>query len=662
MKFTKYIKILGNGFNSNRLVRYTIWHKIIRKLFGEKIAAKKYEIKDKKIHFCHQFDIDKWEIKEEPFSSFGQLYDHYCRHEFNLLGTSFIKWEAGSKVLGFQDYKVCDKIPKSESYDTVKKNTTSGYCPISWNVDVKTGYMFQKLYYDSTLIENLPKGVDIKVPWELGRMYHWCQLAFYSLWNKDCTSYILTEFKNQMMDFMISNPIGKGVHFYCAMEAAIRAINLLIAYDLLSQVDSTNILDSSFQKKFEQYIYMHGTVIIHNMEYDYLNRKSGNHYLTDICGLLWISLYFPSKRTKKWQDISKRELLSISKVQFLPSGCNFECSTTYHRLTTELYTLSLIVLIKSNAIKFDITRQMKIKLKGMYDFLLLAAGEDGNLIQIGDNDSGSVLKLMPNYSGNKENTLNADFITSLIEALCQIEPLKKIELGYGIIKMLDIQKDLKKMDSHCLCSQGSMFESTEKNTNMLFQKEIYQNLKTSGLYKKKKTILLETGANFKETILKANLEFGLIKVSGHNIDFFIRTIPDYKRMELAHAHDDIFHFELCMNKKRYFSDKGSIVYTPSKKLRYEYSSSKKHNVPIHKNSILRRNDIFQAESGAMGKTIIEKNSITIIVKNNSMYHVRRFLFQADRVVIEDISNESFEVNYVSELGYSKGYGQLEEIN
>ncbi len=95
-------------------------------------------------------------------------------------------------------------------------------------------------------------GVDIKCPWELGRFYHLVQMAVLAVVDEALRESTIIEYKNELNDFMEMNPIGKTVQWTCPMDASIRIVNLLIAYDILIQLDKKHYLDKRFQTDFPE--------------------------------------------------------------------------------------------------------------------------------------------------------------------------------------------------------------------------------------------------------------------------------------------------------------------------------------------------------------------------------------------------------------------------
>jgi hypothetical protein len=104
---------------------------------------------------------------------------------------------------------------------------------------VKSGYRWSaKKFYKDIKFGDKP-GVDVKVPWGLSRMQHLPQLTLlYSSYHDKNSSIKYNkysqEFRNQILDFISTNPVGYGVNWACPMDVAIRAINWLVSYDIFS--------------------------------------------------------------------------------------------------------------------------------------------------------------------------------------------------------------------------------------------------------------------------------------------------------------------------------------------------------------------------------------------------------------------------------------------
>jgi hypothetical protein len=157
----------------------------------------------------------------------------------------------------------------------------SEYTPIDWHLDFKSGYRWsESCWYRRIRYSHLP-GVDVKVPWELARMQHLVQFAWaYGLaaaGEPDFASpdRYMSEFRNQILDFIATNPPRFGVNWNCTMDVAIRAANWLIAYDLFRAGGA--VFDEAFEAELRRSVYQHGQHIVANLEWQRDWRS--NHYL-----------------------------------------------------------------------------------------------------------------------------------------------------------------------------------------------------------------------------------------------------------------------------------------------------------------------------------------------------------------------------------------------
>lgn len=213
------------------------------------------------------------------------------------------------------------------------------YVPIDWQLDFKSGYRWREdVWHRDISLGHLP-GVDIKVPWELGRMQHLPTLALACHFARaeapgfrGAAAYA-QEFCNQVFDFIATNPPGFGVNWSCAMDVAIRCANLLVARDIV--IASGAHLDEAFERAFTASILAHARHVMKNLEWSPVYR--GNHYLANIVGLLFAASCLPGdEEVDSWLAFSVQELVAEVEYQFHEDGSNFEASVCYHRLSAEM--------------------------------------------------------------------------------------------------------------------------------------------------------------------------------------------------------------------------------------------------------------------------------------------------------------------------------------
>src|SRR2546427_5542701 len=255
---------------------------------------------------------------------------------------------------------------------------------ILWNRDPLSTFDWPLDYHaDINLIRN--DGSDARVVWELNRLSHLVTLGrAYAITNDE---ELPVQFWQQIASWRAQNPVACGVNWNCAMEVALRAMNLLAAFTLFLRSPQMNeVALKDLLKLFDQ----HGAHIRRNLEFSHI--ATSNHYLADVAGLLWIGVMLPGLAAGEgWREFGLRELLQEMDKQVLADGGGYEASTGYHRFELEVVLYSF-VLCHINGI--DIAEKYWSKLRGMFDYVRAYLRPDGRAPLIGDSDSGQVLPIV----------------------------------------------------------------------------------------------------------------------------------------------------------------------------------------------------------------------------------------------------------------------------
>ena len=294
----------------------------------------------------------------------------------------------------------------------------SDYAPIDWQRDFISGARWSaKTWHKNIAYGKLP-GADVKVPWELARMQHLPTLAWALALAKagepnfQSPEIYARAFRNQILDFIATNPPRFGVNWSCTMDVAIRVSNWLVAYDLMRKYGAE--FDAEWERIFRRSVWDHANFIAHHLEWSDILR--GNHYLADVAGLLFCAAYLPrSEESDRWLMLAVTELNREIGLQFLPDGANFEGSTAYHRLSGEIALYSVALMMTLTDTNREGGRRCSLplhlvpgtsswspcspdnfkRLRGIAQFITGITRPDGTIPQIGDNDSGRFLKLQP---------------------------------------------------------------------------------------------------------------------------------------------------------------------------------------------------------------------------------------------------------------------------
>jgi len=252
---------------------------------------------------------------------------------------------------------------------------------IQWTRDPVSNYVWPLDYHrDLKLLRT--DGSDVRVLWELNRLGHFLPLArSYSLTNDERYA---AEFFAQLRSWAEQNPYGRGPNWTCAMEVALRAMNVLAAFDTFRHSPQLN---SDYLSFFLQLLQQHGNYIRRNLEFSYI--ATSNHYLSDVVGLLWLGIMLPQLRdADEWRYFGLVQMLREMDKQVLADGADFEASTGYHRFVTELFIYSFM-LCRENEV--EIEQRYWTKLRQMLAYIRAYLRPDGFAPLIGDTDSGQVL-------------------------------------------------------------------------------------------------------------------------------------------------------------------------------------------------------------------------------------------------------------------------------
>lgn len=511
---------------------------------------------------------------------------------------------------------------------------SASYDPIDWHRDHKSGFRFPAVH--ASRIQAAPKpGVDIKMPWELARMQHLPTFAFaYGLGIHDASGLhaperYVREFRDQVLDFASENPPSVGVNWACTMEVSIRAANWLVAYDLFRAFGHS--FEPEFERVFVRSIYEHGRHCIRHLEYRRECRE--NHYLADICGLLFCAAYLPSsEETLGWLAFAIQELASEVEHQFHEDGSNIEGSTLYHALSLEMV---LYTALLCRSLEPDVRRALAagaygrghrrarrrlsslgIDIEASYVFprafwqRLLAAVRflsdirrpDHALPQIGDNDSGRFLKLWPVMESLTsleaasryrhltvadlegvdrfwdERVTHRDSLCAIAECIFDCEGLAsnepvspEVELGRMWATRIAAVEASKLPDSGgAPIVPGAPESLSEWRARLAMEPD--QPVVTEFLSGGPRD--LRAGL-----ALRAYPGMGLYVFSSRRLHLVVRCGEVGQRGRGGHAHNDQLSIELVIDGRDIVRDPGTYVYTASPELRNAFRSTAAHFTP-----------------------------------------------------------------------------------
>ncbi|MEX2113681.1 MAG: heparinase II/III family protein [Pirellulales bacterium] len=599
-------------------------------------------------------------LTANDLTALRETSDHFLNHRFDLLGSGWVRVRHGMHCRGLSGQRYESGPPVHPSRDgrwlhgRINSANLDGarqawrlvdpeYVPIDWNLDFKSGYRWNEATWYRDIRFGHAPGADVKVPWELARMQHLPRLAWaHALAASGIEGFrdqnvYAREFRNQVLDFIATNPPRFGVNWSSSMDVGIRAANWLVAYDWLRSAGAT--WDSQFEATFVDGIEAHGRHIVQNLDWEHTWR--GNHYLANIVGLLFVAAYLPRSATvDAWLALAVQELIAEVRCQFAADGSNIEASTSYHRLSAEMvaFGTALVLAVWPNrrdaCERYDhclVGRRPGLapaplpryelpadqcdspfppwyfeRLERMAQFTLHVTKPTRRIHQVGDNDSGRFLNLQPVYSPTSTGEVQARFANlenygelsdranywienhldhrSLVAAIAGLIERRDFAhfAGTGRIEtalVRGLSGGIQWTARHCVAPQRQHIGARDGNGepwNRLQRRLAETNRWHRYVYR----IELPDTVGVKDLERIAYPDFGLFIWRSSCLYLAVRCGPRRQSGLGAHAHNDQLSLELSIDEHDVFADPGSYLYTPDPHERNRYRSVQAHWSPL----------------------------------------------------------------------------------
>jgi hypothetical protein len=666
--------------------------------------------------FIQKLPDDVWQL----FSLPDNVLNYYLAHRFNLLGSGWVQVKYGMRCYGFMDTvfpgTTTPEIDKEGNWLNGRINQANFknakkvwqliykikgpqnyvYQPIDWQIDFKSGHRWSEKTWHGNIHYGNALGADVKVPWELARMQHLpllaCAYGKYKETRQKTAELCLLEFRNQILDFIATNPPRWGVNWSCTMDVAIRTASWVFAYELFRNNEAP--FDDAFQNVLLKSVYEHALHITKNFEWHPVYRN--NHYLANICGLLYAASWLPrSSETDNWLAFALKELFTELDHQFLPDGGSFENSTSYHRLSAEmaLWSVALLMNVVSKKAPSSSTysslpsyleqelNKIATKLEKIVGFTSSITKPDGRIPQIGDNDSGRFLAFDIPYmiepiASAKQKYLNLTKFTELPENSPHYEQdfLNHKELliiGATILNKKIVSEEIqRKCFSHHIIkalTKGRKLKSSCPAVMPIAQQLDYDNERKKMLLNPSHKIYkipLPQDMDFSLWNTEVFPDFGLCVFKHPMVYVAFRCGPLEISGSGGHLHYDAFSIELTIDGKDIFVDPGTFVYTAAPHERLKYRSAKAHFTPFPKNDFIKESDnLFKIEKFMPIHLdgIWKYGAASSITDRNSSLQVRIDIKESSIEIISVANgyaeSENLKINCPS-LNLSPSYGVL----
>ena len=184
-----------------------------------------------------------------------------------------------------------------------------------------------------------------------------------------------------LIHWIENNPVGFGVNWTIAMEAALRAISICLFLEFVSPPATMD----SWWLAVTKSLWQHLIFIEAHIEFSHFAR--GNHYLSNVVALFCLSsfLHGPgmTKRQHVYRKLIEREML----LQVYKDGGDFEASTGYHLLNLQMFTTAFLLIQRQ---QMPMCSEFADGLRRMYSFLSALSDCRGRVPHLGDCDDGRV--------------------------------------------------------------------------------------------------------------------------------------------------------------------------------------------------------------------------------------------------------------------------------
>src|SRR5690242_15984386 len=289
----------------------------------------------------------------------------YYRPELKWLGE-----ENRALIIAFADEIRAGRYPFL-GYHTAQLGTRP-----KWNLDFLAGRKWPNVP-SASLGYIRHDGSDVKVPWELSRLQFLPVLG--KAWALTHEEVYRDAVQNILSDWIACNPVGIGVTWTVAMEAAFRGVSICFALNLLFPFSAG---EQAWLASVTRCLAQHLLYIEANIEFSHL--LTSNHYLSDIVGLYCLSLFLDGKGMATRRREYRQRIEGEMQRQVYADGGDYEASVGYHVLVTQLFTTALLLMRAQSGV--SPASPFIDRLRLMFRFLNIVASSRGELPHVGDCD------------------------------------------------------------------------------------------------------------------------------------------------------------------------------------------------------------------------------------------------------------------------------------
>ncbi|GMV96427.1 MAG: hypothetical protein AMXMBFR83_07930 [Phycisphaerae bacterium] len=254
---------------------------------------------------------------------------------------------------------------------------------INWNFDYKSRVPAPLRFSPGIDYRDHRVTGDAKFVWELNRHQHLVVLGrAFMLTGEPAYARRAVE---MIEDWVGQCPYGKGMNWRSPLELAIRLINWVWVYELIT---GSGAVTPAHGRLMLPVIDRH----LWSISRGYSHYSSANNHLVgEAAGVFIGASYFPGlKRSAKWRRESKAILNREIHAQVHDDGGHRELAAGYHLFVLEFFLLAGLVARNSGD---DFPREYWRRLESMFEYVATLLEGGDRLPMFGDGDDGYVLNL-----------------------------------------------------------------------------------------------------------------------------------------------------------------------------------------------------------------------------------------------------------------------------
>lgn len=249
--------------------------------------------------------------------------------------------------------------------------------PIQWHRNPWTGAEWDPDKHWSAALGDESRCGDVKLVWEVARFPHAYHMARAALFSPDMRADLAAALKSQILGFIASNPVGRGVHWASGQEVAFRLMAWIFAGHILfrDDPDIASVIARALYAgaaHIERHI-LYARFAVHN-----------NHLLSEAL-LLFIagSLLPADARCRRWRLRGIAIFREACAGQVDGDGSYIQQSHTYHRVALQTMLWAHALCHRQDIGCDEVDAAMARSLR----FLLAHQNpDDGRLPNFGNND------------------------------------------------------------------------------------------------------------------------------------------------------------------------------------------------------------------------------------------------------------------------------------